>query len=442
MRVPQPPTTQDPEKPRSGSAKTRHLRRSRSTVEQPGVDSSEEDLPLPKEETSLPALPHVSSYPTMTSQSNEVSLGSVSAAYHPDPHPNTYSSLGGGINWEAKYRQDILAGLQYFESNNAELKDLNNRLVQELDRVNAANEDLENRLRRSQQENQQLRDDLEESKIKLDQQGKENMRLEDQAHSQWRSRIKLEEMYCEFRKESEAELKQLRESLHMARKNLQQVPTPSPQPNQKVKFGDSTSGSGSRLDDVSVSKKDPHVRQGLADDNLELLHKLRQLEEDLSRLNRDKDSAVDNNGRLKQEIADLKSALKVKSHELDGQYKRFLSLKKSFNDLADENEKLKIQLRGRGKGSIANSTWPSVSSSANKVETVHVIDLPSGFKPGSTGNAFKTSAAPAHLQAGKSQRLGPPSVTKSKGSLGGHRSGQSDSTILVDNLPPVSNHAH
>ena len=84
----------------------------------------------------------------------------------------------------------------------------------------------------------------------------------------------------------------------------------------------------------------------------------------------------------------LRGKLKEHSTELDSQYKRFLSLKKNFNDLRDEHEKLKLQLRSR-RSLNPNNTWPknttTTAAAASDVsrpadsEAVSYFDIPTRF---------------------------------------------------------------
>ena len=434
---PHPPNIEEASRTKSG----RHrLRRTAS-----GTSIRDDDnVPYSQEETSLPAISEtpvdhsmMSSFPHLNPAETSISLHSQD----PTAYSHQYSSTTARshiIDWDLKHRQDVLSGLEYFERKATDFKELYNQSQHALDRLRRQNSELDEQVKKLESDNKQLWGESDELKIRLDASEKENSILQNQAITEWQSRVKLEEMYVELQRDSDKEIASLKEKLSersMVGKSVHNV---------ELRMG----VGGDKVDGILHAKE--HPKGGLSDDQFELMHSISRLQDDLKKLTREKDSLADHNGRLHQNIADLKSAFREKNQELESQQKRFLSLKKSFNDLSDENEKLKIQMRARGASSqlhptreqianvLANSTWPGnpAGKAHSEVESVSYIDLPKGSLA-----AVKTASSGHQAASLKGRRgsIGHKSVVKGTNGMAQHKRTKSDVISLQENLPPVAN---
>ncbi|KAK2167615.1 hypothetical protein LSH36_26g14020 [Paralvinella palmiformis] len=426
-------------------------------------ESVDEDIPYSKEETSLPAIVETPVEPP-TSR-----LVSGSSHYSQDPGFVSYQAASGtgsrhassAVDWDLKHRQDILSGLEYFERKADDLKDLYNRSQREIERLKVCNDDLECRLKTLSIEMSDLMAESDELKIKLDGSEKENSILQDQAVSEWRGRVKAEEMYYELQRDLEREIAILKKT---ARRQEDAERRSGPDAGDKTAPSGGTKPSGSRVEKEAA-------KQILSDETFELKHSVASLTEEIRRLGREKEGILENNGRLVQELDDVRRILNKKDQELESQVKRFLSLKKSFNNLVEENDTLKAQLRVRGIGQphgtreqitnqLASCTWPAGKVSggaAAEVEKVSYIDLPNEALSvsNSNGGSFRTTtAATITTTAAKHQQT----VIRSRGnSINSkttkpaahstiHSTGRvqmkrtkSEAMTVGDNLPPVNN---
>lgn len=148
---------------------------------------------------------------------------------------------------------------------------------------------------------------------------------------------------------------------------------------------------------------------------LELQHKVANLDDTIKRLQAERERDVVNTARLDDELEDWKSRFEAKCNEFDVQVGRFLALKKSFNKVHAENERLQANQRtlalrcGVGEARTGtlrkgpNSTWPTNKGSngsamlatllvpatarAGAAETIRIIDLTEQFLAGSGGGA-------------------------------------------------------
>ena len=309
---------------------------------------------------------------------------------------------------DKKFKQDVLNGIEYFENRTEDLKSANSQMMREIERLTSLNADLENRFKDMDTRYQYLAEENDELKVKLDELTKEKMRVEEQAMDQWQGRVKVEEMYTEMKRDADHEMRNIRQELKAANQK-KAAPVPEKRGTQKTRSLDANA--------------------------MELLRKVSSLQDQLTKLQMEKATGQEVNRKLDKELSDYKVMYKDKTRELDAQYKRFLSLKKSFNDLTDEHEKLKTVFRGRGipnnTSGSGNSTWPSnkVRLGGSEIETVRLVDI--SKVNGSVG----ACAPPSYLPA--SQKASKPSRSK----VMTHKRNTSDglAPIATDqNLPPVT----
>lgn len=318
----------------------------------------------------------------------------------------TYNS--SSFEWDHKIKHDIINGIEYFEKKNSEMKTINNRILVELERVTRLNHQLEERLKLTSERQQEIVSDNDELKIRLDQREKEHDRLKEQAMTQWQARIKADEMFMELKRDSDVEIRKLKALLSAKESELARVVTSAAQKEKSIR---------NSLKEPGLANKSMRANM---EDHLELLHKITRLEEEIVRLKTENEKERMSGKKNKDEADGLKTKLKEHGTELDSQYKRFLSLKKNFNDLRDENEKLKLQLRGR-RNINPNNTWPKntaeLASKQTENEAVSYYDIPT---------KYGKSSSPANKKI-----VGKPIVD--------HKRSPSDGrSVVSENLPPVS----
>ena len=340
------------------------------------------------------------------------------------------SAVDDGL--DRKVRQDILNGLDYLERRKAELVTINGRLSVELDSMRQLNEQLRDeldetttKLRRLDRENDDLKERLERSE-------KEKAQLGEQTKAEWSARVKAEEQFAELRRDGELEAKRLLDAIAEKEAELKLMESHIMNNNHHLLH---------RSSPVDMHREAVDSRER----SLEALHKIVRLEDDVARLEADRERAATGAARLEQETAKWKGCFQEKCREFEVQVGRFQALKKSFNDLATENEKLKSQARllhTRDIGS-ANQTWPATaaaSSSSHIVDTVKVLDLPDTRMHALLGTSSLFSSAGATNALG----LIPGSrATISREKVFGNRQRRKKSDTSLSNsndttLPPVS----
>ena len=317
-----------------------------------------------------------------------------------DMHPNA------SFEWDQKIKHDIINGIEYFERKNAEMKQINNKILAELERVKRLNHQLEDRLNLSSERNKELGSENDELKIRLDQREKEQDKLKEQAMTQWQARVKSDELFMELKRDSDIEIRRLKDLLATKEKEVARVISNASQKEKSLR---------NSMKEPGLANKS--LRSNM-EDHLELLHKISRLEEEVSKLKDDNEKGKEVNKKTKDESDMLKTKLKEHNTELDSQYKRFLSLKKNFNDLRDENEKLKLQLRGR-RNLNPNSTWPKsnpTDTRSSENEAVSYFDIP-------------TKVGKSNSPAGK--KLPRPMLEHKRTSSEGR-------STISENLPPVA----
>ena len=313
------------------------------------------------------------------------------------------------VEVDNRMRDGILNGLDYFQKRNHELREVKNKVVHELDRVMKVNQDLQQRIQEVVKRSDGVNLENEELKGKMDQIEKENIRLQDQALSEWTSRIKAEELFIELQAHSQRELKSVRVDLDSKEEELEAL---------RSSHGNYT----------KISNKEGGDLQEL---QVELFTKIEALKEDVKRLTTENDQVRETHRKMADEQDNLKRYVAERNAELERQFNRFLSLKKSFNDVVEENERLK--LRGRDNlNNTANNTWPVQGNPTSKnVERLHVglVELP----PAMATRSSKSTAPPPLTKPIANRRQ-----LVSKGtSYRQTRPGQ-DSRQGPDNLPPVT----
>ena len=228
-------------------------------------------------------------------------------------------------------RDGVLSGLEYFEKRNKELREIKDRLVRELNRVTQINRELEENINTFMKKINVTNDESDELKHKLDRMEKENIRLQEQAAEEWRSRKKAEELYVQFQASSAEISKSLKEDLEHKDTELK---------NLKKK--------------LELYAKDNSV--GIKEDKevyAELHSRIESLLKDNKLVVSENDLLKNQSNKLKVEVENLKTQVGEKNSELERQFSRFLTLKKSFNDIREENERLKNRTFAP-----ANITWP------------------------------------------------------------------------------------
>lgn len=401
---PRPPSAENPKNHASGrhSVKTSDAVRARESGER--HQRPDEGIPLSQEETSSisessswsapPPLVHSCSYTTtdsgiQTRMSRDLSL----------PNLNT---LNQGMDMDGKFKQDILHGLEYFDQRNNELKKLNKSLVRELERMTETNNHLEVHIEQLHKKNAIMEEENDELKIKMDGLMKENIRYEEQIRNDWSSKVELEEKYVKLKSESEKEIQALRLTIEEQSKQIKDM--------------------------QNNVKRDCDEVDG---DRMEMSLRISQLQEEIQRLGVERLRDQESHELLRKEMKDLQEVHKQKVSELEAQYKRFVSLKKSFNNLLEEHEAYKKRNRIENLG---NSTWPSGKANplSAQIETVHLIDLPSKKKT-NLPSPYKSSpyqATPPPLK---------PTATGVRSKVpAGPGKNRSDGLGRSENLPPVT----
>ena len=404
---------------------------------------STEPLSLPYQETSLPDI-HNSARGSSWKLAEQIipeeggstvggsreSSASNSRSLQTLQYDLTNLTQYGNTDMDQTYKNSVISGIEYFERKNWELKELNNRVLRELERVLRLNHELEETIRKLMEDNQMMDVSVDEYKIKHDLVEKENSKLQEQAMSQWSSRIKAEEMHAEDQRDAKQEVIRMRQELQEKNEEIKRIL--AQQEALKGKQKDSSTAEKSKSSTGTSSKSHASSNAG---DNFELLHKISRLEDDILKIRSEKDGVTDTNKRLKLELDTLKSKSQQQGAELETQYKRFLSLKKNFNDLLDENEKLKGRMRSRrdSNPSISNQTWPmqprtNPDNGGKDVldgGSLRLVDIPlkAGKQPIS---AFSSGLPKAGSQARRKAIVG-----------GRHHRNGSEVRSLPDSLPPM-----
>ncbi|ELT98836.1 hypothetical protein CAPTEDRAFT_226946 [Capitella teleta] len=298
--------------------------------------------------------------------------------------PNLHT-LNQGMDMDGKFKQDILHGLEYFEQRNNELKKLNKKILRDLDRMTEANKHLEDHIDELTQKYNAVLGENSELKIQLDALVKEKGRYEQQAMNDWKNKVELKEKYVVMQNSAEKELVKLRERIDQQNKQLQ-----SSAPEET-----------SRQLQLTVT----------------------QLQDEIHKMNIDREKGLESHERLQREMNELQDVHRQKVTELEAQYKRFLSLKKSFNDLLEEHEALK---KSNSTKMLGSSTWPS-NKVMHAVETVHLID-----RPGKKGPSYQTTNSGKILPATPAQNAVRSKVPRNR----------TDGLGRSENLPPVGSQAH
>ena len=242
--------------------------------------------------------------------------------------------------------------------------------------------------------------------------------------TQWQARIRSEEQYIALKRDSDEEMSRVKDLLAQRTHDVERM---------------------SR--EAAEARKEKAVRQNMkeapllgkqhrsnVEEQLELLHKIARLEEEISKLRLEQEREKKGSRRHKDEIEAARTKMREQFSELESQQKRFLSLKKNFNDLRDENEKLRLQLRNGRRSVNPNNTWPknshadviAVSNAAAKTnsenETVTLLDIPATKL--TKQNVTSSSMVSAPAAGGK------------KGVKTSHKRTSSDARAS-ENLPPV-----
>lgn len=426
---PQPPPFED------GSARSAR-RKHRSSLErnnrqQQKKRAEDESIPLSKEEslpyaqpdsnrsqpvtslTSYPVLPDVAGIDSnmYTVQSNGSSIGSsLFNSLGEMSHPSQGITLiplssTTDIDVEKRMKDGILVGLEYFEKRNKELREIKNKLIHELDRIMKVNKEMEGKIENISKRLTYANSENDELKGKLDQIEKENARLQDQALSEWTSRVKTEEMYSELNASSKEEIKTLHGHVVTRDSEIKAL---------KLKVD-------TLMQNSSMDSKDMLI---------ELQTKMDSLREEVRRLTMENDVFKDQNNKITADLDNAKRQVTDKKAELDRQFDRFLTLKKSFNDIMEENDRLKQTIkpqRVRGNNA-ANVTWPrdgdQTGSDVMDGETVTKrLNLPPTVGP----KTIRTS--PVAIV---------PKTTKTAFGTHGSRHRRQGSDARSENLPPVS----
>ncbi len=261
------------------------------------------------------------------------------------------SGYGSRYDVDNRYRQDILRGLEYFEDRNREMQELNHKLVQDLNRFMTHKTEMEASLDKQKGINNQFLHDNNDLQLKIDTTDKENMRLHEQAISEWHSRVKVEEICVEQQVAYDNEIKNLKELLAIREAEIVELK--------------------SALEAAKIKAKPNR------DNEIELVGKVNRLQEELSKVTKERNNERERNIKFMEKNDTLKKRLETTQAELERQINRFLSLKKSFNDLSDEKEKLKELNKNRRNSVGGSNTWPSNHPGNEAVsETLHYVDLP------------------------------------------------------------------
>jgi len=259
---------------------------------------------------------------------------------------------------DRKIRQDIINGVNYLEKRNDELVDINKHLRVDIESVSLTNERLRDEIFESERRYQKLEIENDEWKIQQDGAEKEKARLKEQIVQEWTGRVKAEELLMEAKRDGEAEIRTLRDQL-------------------------------ATLSSTSATDIDFKAQA--------LEHKVARLGEKIERMKAEKDRDSETAARMESQLVDWKVRFDDKCVELDAHVQRFVSLKKSFNGLLAENERLQAKIvssgqsGGGGNYKGPNSTWPtnnnnnvsslflsprtSIGESRGGVETVSIVDL-------------------------------------------------------------------
>ena len=338
------------------------------------------------------------------------------------------SSTVSSCDWN-RVKHDVINGIEYFEGKTRELREKNMQLARELERVSQINSHLQNQLSMTSNKVEQLLVDKSELKIQLDKREKEQDRLKEQSMIQWQANVRLEEQYLQHKRNSDSEIHKMKEVLSQKDQELERI-------SQEV--AEAKRREAARQNAKEAPMLGTQYRSNV-DEQLELRHKISHLQEEMRKLEVDNEREKTGSRRHKDELEAAKVKMKEQFSELESQQKRFLTLKKNFKDLKDENDKLRLQLRNGRRGMNPNNTWPkhvdalpyasaTRPSNHSESETVTCLDIPATkFAKQTMTSSTLPSAAPNGAGAKKSG---------GKSSLKDHKRTNSDARSC-ENLPPV-----
>ena len=252
-----------------------------------------------------------------------------------------------------KVKQDVLSALEYFEKRKDEMYDLNRRIMHELQKVIKCNQELEDQIWKLEEQNKSILNDNSELRIEMDKYQNEKKMSEEQSVHQWREKVSLEEMFCEFKNSKQKEIDNLSKTLESKEVEIKQL-----------------------KGIINESKKNTN-NNDTKEMELQYLSDIGRLKEELKTCRVDRDNERQHRSQLSTELACLRQQMAAQQNELEKQMNRFLSLKKSFNELHCEKEKLSHLSRSR-RNSVdgnASSTWPATGKLVAKRE-VNCIDIP------------------------------------------------------------------
>lgn len=317
----------------SSDSLTHRLRQSGTTVAQATDDVSYDALSVPLSQ-------------------EESTEHRVDAAVRPDkvqaPGSANEAERATGEN---RIRCEIQNGIAYVTGKMEGLLQLNKKLRADLENEMRANREMKDSVAANEAKWLTAERENAELRRQLDGREKEAMRLAGQAKEEWQARINLEAALLESKRDKDSQIDGLRADLDAKNAEIKELEheLTNRRQQQQQQQQPNNENQNKKLD---------------RDEMVELLARVRALEDTIRSLQRENAKVTELARRLETELELWKQRHDSKCHELELQMGRFDLLKNSYAQLQAETQKLaKTQRRVLRE---PQSAWPSAS----------VIDLP------------------------------------------------------------------
>ena len=236
-------------------------------------------------------------------------------------------------------RDVIIEALDSLETENVELRQLNDNIRSDFAHLQQENHRLRHELERMRKEQETIKDRV----IQLED---TNSNLEKEVHV-------TKKTLKEERKNVSVIHEQVHEEREAMTKRVEDMR------NTLVKREDAMRRAEQELQELQV-RLEKAARKNYSDRDVELLHELEQVKQEKRVLISDNDDLDRLNKRLKKELNEAQAYLDEKEAELKNENRRHQLLTKEFNSLLEENSHLKLQIRRR---STQQSLYPPKTTS-------------------------------------------------------------------------------
>lgn len=232
---------------------------------------------------------------------------------------------------------------------------------------------------------------------------------------QWHEKVWAEENYVRLEAESNETVANLKRALELKNDEITRLSASlakmsQPQGNHvNKKFG--------------LSK-----RPAISEEHWDNAHKVARLEDEIDRLKSEKSRSSDSEKRHKEEMDKLRTELRETVAKLERQYTSFLSLKRTFNDIKEENDKLRFQLQSARVKNIPTLSTQNSNTWPKNTQPPSLVPMALRKRVSDTGPAHGLPAVRPTVKSNTFTVFGKEQARVAKG----------ETKATVDSLPPVS----